>query len=1216
MFDKKFEILSCSIDQDQVTVAKQWANTFVYNSKDDLAVNMTQLLLACVACGNFGIRPYLSKSSELQAPSEQLNIVDYLSHASRIILDYQELTGSNREELLKYFPEPGENNIFSRSATHNVRRGGEGEVLEGKGFLLGVMGQLPGIIKTPLDFGINIAMGGEGQENFYGKKISANGYSGHFYFHHNSSDRLLMLGLEQSAPSASPLEFVWGTKKYSEEVQQNHDQFGQGHSLTGASDTYTAAGSLYFSDPIYQTKLLLEKGIFPPDKYGAMQVRITDENWPHVKQFLAKLSALSDEEHKKQLLELLLTKPVTATSAKSEYLSYIALDFDSYLKRVYQTFISGSVLDVESRETFLELQSHLLATIKKLQQGHIESYELFKQQIANIIEIKNIPPAYQQAIIRIQQLFELQLKIDSKLNETHQELLLKNQYDDLQEESKIILEKLLRIQKYFQEQPPIEEQRELRGFLKQIDMQIKELQSPFASPFKEVVDLSTSWVMCEPPVSITMDSIDQLRQTIERAKLLTKPNTLKSMGGISFPQLISGWEEKLLPLSQINLIDYTELNLSDLAKQFNQYVDVLAEQAETLNLWEHHPSQTTNILVDYSKQSPEIALGHAFVAQYRESTILRRLMTLDPSNLGTLRFKPYEDPAAEFRKHQPHAYWSKVNTLLTAGSDLIAMLRTLKNQQMMNASWEEMSQTATLFQNTVERFKKANENLTIHLSKASQEAPVEVFESPFFYPISDEILQKMNGVQLATVCLEELNAKTPSALVKRITNNPELWKRMDTALQTEKEDFKRRKDDVEKKITALRQIRQFWELEGQFKENTILETKEQLLVELQRVSTESSAIFGAPEAIKEAQMEFTQLREFLLLLQNIETEEEKYTALQLLEQKYQKLPENEQKQYLAQLNQAKVFVYQVYFEKINASQTIESKRANFHILNQLFEKLPCDVQKRFEIGHEVTQKEESLYKLYDFVEKTTSVNIKQFVLDGTNFSTAIEDFENLNDTLTSECAKKVHKQLIRLRVIYTKLLESEVIKPGNCIDALLKQLEPMLDDIDNDLQSKLIAAMLQDQIFAQAILKGIHKKPSSALIQDLVTIKMFRDQKIELSKKEGFDREYNQSMERFYEKALNIRLSDVPLQKQAQDILDAAKTEFSHRHDTRRLIADVIMLISILGLAVGVVRWGSGRTFFFSDAKTDREVELKDHWLSNELPEEGTEARILTAPAA
>lgn len=1230
MRDKKFEILSCSIDQDQVNVAQQWTKTFIYNSKDDHAVNMTQLLLACLAYGDFGVHPYLSKSPELQAPSTLLSIVDYISHASRVILDYQGLSEANKEELLKFFPAPGDNKIFARSATHNVRRGVEGEIVEGKGFMLGVIGQLPKMIKSALDFGINIAMGGEGKKNFYGKKISANGYSGHFYFHRNDYDNLLMLGLEQSAPAASPLAFVWGTEKYPDDVQQNHDQFEQGHSLIGASDIYTAAGSLYFSDPVYQAKLLLEKGVFPPNKYGAMQVKVTDANWPKIKEFLEELRALSDEMHKEQLLDLLLkTKPSTAKPAKEDYKSYIALDFQSYLKRVYQVFISEEELDSESQLRFFTLQSNLLATIKKLQQGQIENYEYFKEQITEIIGIRNIPPEYRKAIIRIQQLFELQLKIDPKLNQTHEELLLRNQYDDLQEESKVILEKLLEIQSHFQKQPPTEEQNELRVFLLQLDMQIKELENPFAS--KEPVDLESSWVMCDFPVSINTDSIEKLRQTTERAKALTKQNPLTDRGGASFPQVISGWQEKLVPLSQINLIDYTELNLNDLAKQFNEYVDFLAQQAETLNLWEHDPSQTTNTLVDYSDKKPNLVQGHAFVAQYRESTILRRLFSLDTSDLGTHRFRPYEDPNKLCREQLPQSYWSKVSTLLTAGSDVIAMLRTLKNLQTLKVSWEDMSRTATLLKEAVDRFEKAREAVAKHPRKISEEAPKAVFESPFFYPISDEALKTMNGVQLVTLCLEELNEKAPSILVKRITSDQELWQCMKVALETEIEDFKRRKENVEQKITTLDQIHGFWESVNQFKESTELHIKERLLGEMQLLSKECPSIFGAEEAIKEAQTEFALLQEFLLQLGNLENKVDKYAALQILEQEYQKLTENERKYYTPQLLGAKESVCQFYLEKINASKTIGERKTHFNVFHQLFEKLPVESQKQFKDEHEAKQREDRLYVLHGYLERACSVNTKQYIFELELFSATIQDFKNIKSELTSECAKKVHKQITRAKAIYKNLIDDKSIEPessSQSVDVLLKELEPVLDNlIDSDLQSKLIAAVLQDETLKQALLKKeqailkkeAHTKFTSESIQDLLTLKKFRDEKIALSKKENYDSDYDKSVNQFYSKALDIRLSDDPLQKQVKDILETANTEFSHRNDRLRFAADVAMVISafaLVGIAIGLGRLALGKTLFFSDAKTDREVELKDKWLAKELPEDESNARIIAAPAA
>src|SRR5580704_7903726 len=135
---KIFNILSCTIDQDQREVATQWAKTFIHhNLPNDIATNMTQLIMACVAQGDFKTGAYLSRSNELQAPSDQLTIADYLSHASRIIINYNSLSLSNVQDLLGYFPEPSPtNNVFSRSATHNVHQVDE-KINEGKGFLIG-----------------------------------------------------------------------------------------------------------------------------------------------------------------------------------------------------------------------------------------------------------------------------------------------------------------------------------------------------------------------------------------------------------------------------------------------------------------------------------------------------------------------------------------------------------------------------------------------------------------------------------------------------------------------------------------------------------------------------------------------------------------------------------------------------------------------------------------------------------------------------------------------------------------------------------------------------------------------------------------------------------------------------------------------------------------------------------------------------------------------
>lgn len=410
------DIIKCSIDEDQLRVATQWTNTFIHNPPDT-ANNMAQLVMACVGRGDFKIRDLMSPHTELHAPSQHLSIADYLSHASRIIIDYNLLSDEHIQDLLAYFPEPSpSNNVVSRSATHAVSQVND-KAVEGKGFMLGVKGQLPSAIKTPRDFGVNIAMGGAGQNNLNGKKISANGFSGHFYFHRNTEHKLLLAGLEQSAPS-SALSLLLGEKKYPEDEQQGHDQFGQGHSLTGASDTYTAAGSLYFSNPIYQAKLLLEKGVFPPAKYGAMQVTLTDDNWSLIKNFLKKLQATSQAGNTDELLGALLEKPLSAVEQKSVYTSYVTLDFNSYLKQAYKVFIHNSELEKEQKSSVLEIQVSLLSFIKELQFGNLAALPKFEELMKQLIALEHVPEEYKTALGRINELFARQLSTDPQLKNT------------------------------------------------------------------------------------------------------------------------------------------------------------------------------------------------------------------------------------------------------------------------------------------------------------------------------------------------------------------------------------------------------------------------------------------------------------------------------------------------------------------------------------------------------------------------------------------------------------------------------------------------------------------------------------------------------------------------------------------------------------------------------------------------------------------------------
>ncbi|WP_156812311.1 hypothetical protein [Legionella tunisiensis] len=174
----KQDILSSTRQQDRERVARKLANTFFFNN--DAATDAARLLMSCVAKGAFLVRDF--STTLLQSPYASFSIADYLSHGSRIVIDYHELSPEQRDEFLHLIPDTLNPDCIARSATHDASRNTEGLIIEGKGFLLGMKGQLPAVLKSYCDFGINIAMGGDGQTNEVGKTIRSNGYSGHFLY--------------------------------------------------------------------------------------------------------------------------------------------------------------------------------------------------------------------------------------------------------------------------------------------------------------------------------------------------------------------------------------------------------------------------------------------------------------------------------------------------------------------------------------------------------------------------------------------------------------------------------------------------------------------------------------------------------------------------------------------------------------------------------------------------------------------------------------------------------------------------------------------------------------------------------------------------------------------------------------------------------------------------------------------------------------------------
>lgn len=286
--DLKKDILGASIEEDQERVAGMWADTFSYNDDEDSATNIMRFLAACVMEGDFQTRS--SKDSDFGPPNNVLCVADYLSHGSRIILDAQELSRDNYKKFRSFFKNPkdpeNEKAIKRRTAaTHFFIKPKsqkdfyhEGKV-QGLGFL-----KLPNYVNRS-NYGANIAMGGEGRVNYIDEEIRTDGSHGHVYFH--TGKKAVMVGLEQTAPS----DFAKNAR----------DLFGQTHSGKGASDTFTAAHSLYFDNPIYFTKLA-ERSALPPAKYDGMRVILTDDNFDQILESFESLKSVQSNSTRNTLL--------------------------------------------------------------------------------------------------------------------------------------------------------------------------------------------------------------------------------------------------------------------------------------------------------------------------------------------------------------------------------------------------------------------------------------------------------------------------------------------------------------------------------------------------------------------------------------------------------------------------------------------------------------------------------------------------------------------------------------------------------------------------------------------------------------------------------------------------------------------------------------------------------------------------------------------------
>jgi hypothetical protein len=445
MREVKQNILSRTIEEDQQAVINMWVKTFKHNDEESEEIKIARLAFAMIACSDFKIKHAFATEDRLVAPSTVLTLADYLSHASRIVIDYQALSQLHREELLAYFPR---HTAVSRTATHAVSRDKTGKVSELKGAQYGILGLMPSIISKPRDFGINIAMGGNGQSNFAGRIIKANGYSGHWYYHLEDTQQIMMMGLEQAKPLQIRALFRGDVEDSSdsEDAQSHIDQFGQQHSVIGKSDVFTAASSIYFSDPVYQAKLMDEHHILPPEKYDGMHVKITDVHWDAIKMYMGEIRRASVDHGHEALVRLLNSRPSTANGDEISYRSIAEFDFKGYFDRIFEYFAPQNDEAKEIRLKISRFQEMLLISLNHIKSGRVHHYKDFLERLFTLIEWPDLPKMYCAAMVRLNRLFLAEESLNQELKSIRENLLLEKRSAFVQEVAEELYKQCLTVQ--------------------------------------------------------------------------------------------------------------------------------------------------------------------------------------------------------------------------------------------------------------------------------------------------------------------------------------------------------------------------------------------------------------------------------------------------------------------------------------------------------------------------------------------------------------------------------------------------------------------------------------------------------------------------------------------------------------------------------------------------------------------------------------------------
>ncbi len=209
--------------------------------------------------------------------------------------------------------------------------------------------------------------------------------------------------------------------------------------------------------------------------------------------------------------------------------------------------------------------------------------------------------------------------------------------------------------------------------------------------------------------------------------------------GILFEQQMSIWLNILSLSNERSIFDFNSIDRVKLAKQYNCFLESLLRQMERLEPFLNHEDCSNT-------------LSHSF----------RNLFTIE------MDLKPSSLSYTEQMVSCEQTYWKYLETVLTTSFNAIITIRVLQNTQA----------TTMLASASAVHFLFDALKTCLHDFNAVHNTFLNELET---------ILFLMSGPQLARICLDEMEFMRSSLLIGIVLKSPELWVRMNRALDEEYE---------------------------------------------------------------------------------------------------------------------------------------------------------------------------------------------------------------------------------------------------------------------------------------------------------------------------------------------------------------------------------------------------------------------------------------------